>query len=278
MCVVFARAAWGVPDMNWGTGRNTNTAMGWSLLGVAILIAAGLASGFSTVSNASFDAAAQDGQNAQASPAEFNSGTFLVGSAGPTAAINTDGNYYIGRTTKPGEPSFQRQVSRFLAKRNPPTRPDDFYRLRFTATRDGKSSGFTAKPKPVIRPGVGEKFTLDETSETGMAMPDEGVVVINGTAPLIAVRRGTVSSNGTKFAIEATSTHWLVVVIESVANNDVQIYFPESLVRPIACVTNDCWRFPNDANAPSAGTKLPATDPDCAALIEYAEWVLAQTP
>ena len=249
--------------MQWGLVRGTKSLMGWSLFCAATIAAAS--------AKASSDKL-PDG--------DFNEGIFGPAAGGPARVVTSESNCFIVRTIKPGEVEFQRQVERFRVKRSRATRPDDFYELRFTATRNGKATGLQIRPAGVIRSGKvagPARGNPEEPVETGMIMPDEGFVVVNGTAPIVAVRRGTISSQGTKFAVEATATHWLVVAIEAVLNNDVVVYFPESGLGPIECVTSDCWKFPNDAANPQAGAQLPATDPECAALIACAELVLSFT-
>jgi len=262
--------------MKRGPGRDTNRVMAWSMLCATALVVAGLANGVSTASKAE---GAIDAPNPATPEVQFNKGAFVPSSSASQRVILLDGTYFIGRTSKTEASHLQRQVSRYTAKRIPPTRPDDLYQMRFTATQTGGSSGDPKKPGPVIRPGKEDKFTLDSVYENGMMMPDEGMVIVNGTAPIIQVKKATVSSDGTKFAIEATSAGWLFVVLET-STDDVWVYFDDSTipnpVRPRAFQVGQGWYYPADATLPNEGRA--ATTAEFTALRDYADWVLSQTP
>lgn len=260
--------------MTMGTGRASSSAMGWWLLLVSAIGAAALAMRANSDSSGEVAAAIELQEDAP----RFSDGSFAPLASESTRVLYGDGTYFVGRTLQRGQPPIQRKVSRFIAKRLRKDQPTDSYQLRFTATEGNRETPLDAKPRPLARPSDDAKPVDDETMEIGLVMPDEGTVVINGTAPIIGVKRATVSSNGTKFAIEATPTHWRLVVLETTGNNPVLLYFPGTNTRATHCQVNDCWEIPNEETAANPTFKKNVTDPQFAALVIYANWILSNTP
>lgn len=110
-----------------------------------------------------------------------------------------------------------------------------------------------------------------------MAMPETGVVVVNGTAPLIAVKKATVSSIGTTFAIEANSSDWLLTVLATDGDHKVLVHFPESRVLAKELAVGESIRYGNGATTPEGGTREDGS-PAANDLRDYANWILSQTP
>lgn len=220
----------------------------------------------------------QEGQEQILVDASFNTGKWTASNPNGSVAIVPDGVFWVGKTTKRDEPGYMRQVFRFKANRLPAMGTSTPYWLRFTGrSAAGQfSKDFETRPRPIVRPGA-TGVMEDETNEMGMVMPDEGVVVINGTAPLISVKKATVSSVGTKFAIEANPSDWLLTVLETNGTDKVLIHFPEARTAPRELDAGQTIRYKNGDNAPGLG--IMENDSAAAlALREYALWILNQTP
>lgn len=218
--------------------------------------------------------------------ASFNAGAWTADSPDGLVSITPDGTYWISKVTRGENPGFQRQVTRFKANRIRNDQQTISYQVRVTGRQiNGNLVNFNPRPrmlkrpyetKPKLMPESPPKTLDEDTVESGLMMPDEGTAVINGTAPLIGVKRATVSSAGTTFAIEADSTSWLLKVIAADSESPVMVYFPESNIRPRPFAVGDCVRYQNDATLASQGQLETGTA--CDDLLAYAQWVLQQTP
>lgn len=218
-----------------------------------------------------------DGGMAQRSPMAIGAGAWTESRNG-SVAISKDGDFWVGSTTKKNEDGFVRQVFRYKVNRLPEKGTSTPYWIRFTGKREtGQfTTDFDTRPRPVLRPaGTGARD--EELEEMGMVMPDPGTAVVNGTAPLISVKKATVSSVGTIFAIEANPSDWLLTVIATEANHPVLIHFPESRLPPKALYAGESIRYGDGATTPSAGV-MENESPSAIALRDYAMWVLNQTP
>ncbi|MBL8886811.1 MAG: hypothetical protein JNK16_09135 [Phycisphaerales bacterium] len=251
--------------------------VGWSMLGVAAIVAAALAFEPSERSNASLAinlAEGQDGQNPPdpKMPTPWTD-AFAKGSG---VSLTSDGTFFVDiRKTQP-RGKISRTVDRFRALRFADGKQSKTYSLLVTANQQDSLKGWSFTKKDLKRPVLQPDHALaEDEEETGLVMPDEGTVVIYGNAPLIGVRRATVSSVGTTFAIEADSTGWLIRVIAVSANNDpVLVYFPESPIRQCRQLyLNDCVRYENSAEKYNDDT--PGEAGACVSLNTYAAALLA---
>lgn len=195
-----------------------------------------------------------------------------------SVAISKDGDFWVGSTTKKNEDGFVRQVFRYKVNRLPVMGTSTPYWIRFAGKREtGQfTAEFDTRPRPVSRPS-GTGVLDDETQEMGMVMPDPGVAVVTGTAPLISVKKATVSSAGTIFAIEANSTDWLLTVIATEGNHKVLIHFPEARTAPRELSAGESIRYGDGATTPNAGV-METGSAASIALRDYAMWIVNQTP
>lgn len=254
--------------------RTTRLVAGRALFVALIILAAGGAtwkSGFVLASE-------QDRDPEKLADVSFSAGAWTKSNPNGSVAIAPDGVFWVGKTTKKSEAGYMRQVFRFKANRLPATGTSTPYSLRFTGKSEAGqfSKDFETRPRPIVRPSM-TGVLEEETNEMGMVMPDEGVVVINGTAPLISVKKATVSSVGTKFAIEANPSDWLLTVLETNGTDKVLIHFPESRTPPRELNNGESIRFGNGVNTPGAGV-METGSAASVALRDYAIWILDQTP
>ena len=195
-----------------------------------------------------------------------------------TVAISEAVVFWVAKTVPKGDESFTRQVFRYRVDRLPLEGDARPYWLRFTGkVQTGQlTTAFETRPRPVARPAPAAPRDED-TEEMGMAMPETGVVVVNGTAPLIAVKKATVSSIGTTFAIEANSSDWLLTVLATDGDHKVLVHFPESRVLAKELAVGESIRYGNGATTPEGGTREDGS-PAANDLRDYANWILSQTP
>ncbi|MBX3388717.1 MAG: hypothetical protein KF691_04605 [Phycisphaeraceae bacterium] len=259
-----------------------HVALGRALLGGLALAAAGAALWSCEVASAQ----AQNAEAPEHVDPSFNTGAWTAESPDGVVSITPDGSYWISKVTRGEDPGYQRQVTRFKANRTAKNQPSSQYFVRVTGRQsNGNLVNFNPRPRMLKRPYEAKPKSIPEeqpkpldedTNEMGLVMPDEGTAVLNGTAPIIGVKKATVASAGTTFAIEATSTSWLLKVIAADAENPVEVFFPESNQRPRAFAVGDCVRYQNDATLPAQG--VLENSAACDDLLAYANWILQQTP
>ncbi|MGH7244259.1 MAG: hypothetical protein ACREJD_12670 [Phycisphaerales bacterium] len=250
-------------------GIGTKNVIGWSLLfGLAVVAPAIALWSCGPAMARDLDASA-----AQSQSANISAGTWDVSfSSKAGSSVVTDGNFIVDFRTKPGEPALTRSVTRLKASRFNTGKPTTSYKILVTANEKNEIGPWSYTP--AIRPASEAKgATEEESSEMTILMPDPGAVVVSGTAPIIQVKKATVSSEGTKYAIEADETGWLLKVLEADVDHPVRIYFPESGERAKNCVAGECWRYANDATRPSDG--VPGTTEACDNLASYA-WAIIE--
>jgi len=207
--------------------------------------------------------------------AKQNGGVNVPRSAAQTAqfpvSIVTDGNFFVTCRVNSQTASAVRQVSKYKARRVGAP-PNNDYSILVAENRAGNLG--LLLPDVVTRPAASDAAITATTEELAFVMPEEGVIVVNGAAPIIQVKRVTVSSEGTVYAIETNGSGWLLKVL-STPNGPVMVDFGIPNTRPTPLLAPACKYCPFTANSPTQMTDGVAAD--CLNLEYYATDLLNGT-
>lgn len=204
-----------------------------------------------------------------------------------TVSLITDGNVLVDFRTKPNDPMISRFVSRLISRRFTPADPNakppapakkTTYNILVTANRANRGGEVKYTRATRLDPDPNpDKNPFEDSSEMTVAVPDEGVVVINGMAPIVVCKKATIASAGTTFAIESvvasdpSESYWQLSVIDADAQHPVQIYFEGS--RVLKTVNKgECIRYKHNATAIAQNIAIPQGD--CEALTSYVNALL----
>ncbi|MFO0861368.1 MAG: hypothetical protein U0570_12500 [Phycisphaerales bacterium] len=263
--------------MNTGT-RRVGSVAGWSLLGVVAVVAAAV----STWSNASIDASL-DGPANPAVAETKGVGAWSKGVSKRTVSLITDGNVLVDFRKKTDEPVTSRFVAKLISRTFTP--PDNStepptparktsYNALVTQNQAGRGGQVIYNRATRLDPDP-NKDPSEDSSEMATAVPDDGIVVVYGMAPIVVCRKATIAAAGTAFAIESVRTgsgandgYWLVYVLES-QSSPVEIWFEGSRARK-TIGAGECLRYPFSATAIGDSTSIPSTDPQSSDLAAYA--------
>jgi len=185
-------------------------------------------------------------------------------------SIDTDGNFLVDFH---GDVPMTRNVLRLRVRSFAGAARNEYF-VRVTANRAGSLGSLMYKrlQRPP-KPGV----PLLQVPENAVSLEGEtGEVIVSGTAPIIAVKKGTIASDGTTFAVEADASGWWLSIIEIDPSKPVRVWFPDvkSAVREFT--EPKCWFFKNGDYNPDNATEV--TGGACTSLKAYATTIMKRTP
>lgn len=180
-----------------------------------------------------------DGLSASPNAGEF---TETTKSTVPQVGLAVVGEFetVVGapRSSNPAVQTVRRQVLKLKPISIPGEPVPNDYVIVLSATRTATAPNWTiSSTKRLFRNGVRAE---DEPAEPSVDVIDSGTVVGSGTGPIITVKKATVASEATKFAVEATPGNgWVLAVFE--AASPVEVYFADSAA-PVLVPTGKCLR------------------------------------
>lgn len=182
-----------------------------------------------------------------------------------------DGNYIVSFKL-PDDSTVTRNASRFKFSQVVPGSPTTSYKVVIANNRvneGGKWAIGMAK-----RPPTSKTSRDDDPVEMAMIVPDDGMVVVTGTAPIVGVKRATIASTGTTYVVESmTGNGFLIKVLDSSTAHPVKVFFPGTgSPGGIEVPNGACWHFFEDADEDNEHED--GENEDCDELTAYANTFL----
>ncbi len=233
-----------------------------TVLGAALLLAAG---GFGCAQDHASSASV-----AQAS--RGNSGSYSVAAVGdPLATMRLDGTFYMASRGDGRE--WRREVLKFTPLRSGEFAANQTYSLVAAANGERRGGSLSWQINPAKRLFRNGQPSLTEPTEPVLEVIQSGTVATTGTAPIVIVKRATIASEGTKFAVEAVQGDgWTLAVFE--ATSDAWVYYAGSTA-PMKVQAGKCFKFPETAN--SIDDARPAAQTEYDRMYDYAKALWAAT-
>ncbi|MBS0189588.1 MAG: hypothetical protein U0573_09155 [Phycisphaerales bacterium] len=211
---------------------------------------------------------AQDARHRSAAPSADNEYPGLLSEEQVTMKL--EGTYYTVAQTE--RKNWRREVLKFTPQASGGRVAANQYCLVASSNQRGTGGVLNWQTSAAQRLYKGGVRTTDEATEPAFELGEEGTVATSGAGPIVIVKRATVSSEGTKFIIEAVPQGgWTIAVIE--ASKNVDIYYGTT-EDPLSLKAGDCYAFKDRANSVKDGVSSPQ---DFARLSGYANLLWAAT-